>query len=200
MDVRTSPADGSLLFTTDRDDFMRDEVGHNAGGLYRIIYNSSSSSAEATSGTGEPATPVPREGWPSNGIIGNDSNFDIERLAVLPCARQMTQSVTHPLIIYVSTLKEFCQHTNADDPDLDKGAIWAVKLDASVSRKAIIVEQLLDPQGIDWANGAPYIATSDRGSRGTRKLCAEDPRTRFDRAVGMYFDQNGNLMFIDNGR
>ena len=68
-----------------------------------------------------------------------------------------------------------------------------------MSRKAIIVEQLLDPQGIDWANGAPYIATSDRGSRGTRKLCAEDPRSRFDRAVGMYFDQNGNLMFIDNG-
>ena len=38
VDVRSSPVDGSLLFTADRDDFMKPTVGHNAGGLYRIIH------------------------------------------------------------------------------------------------------------------------------------------------------------------
>lgn len=165
VDLRSSPVDGSLLFTADRDDYMRPANGHNTGGLYRVRYGPASS--PPPQGV-EPAIAVPRAGWPLGGVIGSDGNFELEQLAVIPCARQMSASRTSPRrLLYVSTLKEFCEHTNKDMPDIDKGAIWAVELDADsglVRRKARLVEGLLDPQGIDWANGTLYVATSGRGS------------------------------------
>ena len=88
---------------------------------------------------------------------------------MIPCARQIAQSTAaaHPRLV-VSTLKEFCEHSN-QGVDLDRGAVWAVELDAlsgRVLKKARLVEQLLDPQGIDWADGNLYIATSGRGLEG----------------------------------
>lgn len=80
----------------------------------------------------------------------------------------MTHSRSSPRrILYVSTLKEFCEHANHGD--LDRGAIWAVELDPSsglVLRAARLAEGLLDPQGIDWANNTLIIATSGRGTDG----------------------------------
>ena len=165
VDVRSSPADGSLLFTTDRDDFMTATIGHNTGGLYRVIYGPAAAPASADVNKTEAPVPYDLSSTSLGGIIAGDANFHVERLAVLPCARQMAVSATTRLL-FVSTLKEFCAHTLGEDTDIDKGAVWAVELDEAtgrVRRKVRLVVGLLDPQGIDWANGTLYIGTSGRG-------------------------------------
>ena len=124
---------GNLLFTTDRDDFMEPEVGHNTGGLYRVIYGPqavNTSSIEA---------PVPYDmgGTSLSGMIGGNLNFSLQRLAVMPCARQMAVSDSSRLL-FVSTLG-VCAHSQGDDTDIDRGAIWVVELDTvtgAVRRKA----------------------------------------------------------------
>ena len=178
VDVRSSPVDGSLLMTADRDDYMSAETGHNTGGLYRIRYGAPSMEIEPSTG-GEAV--IPRTRWPLDGVIGGDRAFSLERLAVLPCARQMTHSRTTPRLLYVSTLKEFCSHTGSqgEQTKIDRGAVWVVELDVNsgrVLRKARVIEWLLDPQGIDWANNTLYIATSGRGGlqRGNSVLRVRD--------------------------
>ena len=148
-------------------------AGHNAGGLYRVIYGDPAAPSAGDAATEAPV-PYDMSSTSLGGVIGSNggavgsANFSLERLAVLPCARQMTVSPSSRLL-FVSTLKEFCAHSpSIGETDLDKGAIWAVELSPStgrVQRKAMLVQQLLDPQGIDYANGTLYIATSGRGKK-----------------------------------
>ena len=195
VDVRSSPADGSLLFTADRDDLMEPEVGHNAGGLYRVIYGPPAVSTSSV----EAPVPYDMSGTSLGGLIGGDANFSLQRLAVLPCARQMAVSPTSRLL-FVSTLKEFCAHSLGDDTDIDRGAVWVVELDSvngAVRRKARLVEDLLDPQGIDVANGTLYVATSGRGveNRGNCVL-----RIRDVDALGASVLASGTSLAYDDGR
>ena len=149
VDLLTSPADGSLLMTADRDDFMG---GARGGGLYRVAGNLS---AAASGGT--LISPLPNA---ADSILSGAGT--LERLVALPCARQMASSPTDPSLLYVSSFGGFC-------PDEPNGALYVVELDlinGGVTRHATLLSGLHHPQGIDISNSSDgsgatlYIATS----------------------------------------
>ena len=156
VDVAPSPVDGALLLTADRDDLG--SASRYGGGLYRV--------REAGGAAESGAEDVPLDAL--NALDANPANVVLERIASIPCARQIALSKANPQLVYVSTYDGFCRASDAGEE------IWVVELDAessTVRRGPVqLVQGLNGPQGIDWAwaqtgSGSLYIATSGRDSR-----------------------------------
>ena len=157
VDLLPSPVDGSLLMTADRDDWV---AGTQGGALYRLVY-------EAAPGDVDPAAVV--DVTAISGLhVGGDAAFQLERLAALPCARQMARSTASSTLLYISTLDRFC-------PASAGGAIYVVELDAAsgrVARTATLVRRLHEPQGIDTGGSSLFVATGGSSDRAaTRGNC-----------------------------
>lgn len=149
VDVRISPADGSLLMTADRDDVSNSAT--RSGGLYRVRRRRSDDDS-ATTDTLLATV---------NTLGENPANVVLEQLVDIPCARQIAVSSDNPRLVYVSTFGGFCPQRSGGN------RIWVVEFDVSgggVTRSSVVVDRLLEPQGIDWSRGSLFIATSGRSS------------------------------------
>eukprot|EP00931_Biecheleriopsis_adriatica_P088541 TRINITY_DN62841_c0_g1_i1.p1 TRINITY_DN62841_c0_g1~~TRINITY_DN62841_c0_g1_i1.p1 ORF type:complete len:541 (+),score=57.89 TRINITY_DN62841_c0_g1_i1:97-1719(+) len=151
VDVRTSPVnDGALLMTADRDDY--DAVSTYGGGLYRIVGSSDMSGESNENG-------VTRISIASLFDAASSTGVALDRLASIPCARQLTHSTSHPQLVYISTLSLFCPAKFGTGD-----SIFAVELSPTrtvVKRGPVkVVSNLRGPQGIDYHNGSLYVATN----------------------------------------
>ena len=157
VDLLPSPVDGSLLMTADRDDWVE---GTRGGALYRVVYGAAPGDVDTASVIDVTAI--------SGLHVGNDAAFQLERLAALPCARQMARSTSSATLLYVSTFDGFC-------PASAGGAIYVVELDAAsgrVARTATLARGLHDPQGIDTDGSSLFIATGGSSDNAaTRGSC-----------------------------
>jgi len=158
VDVRTSPVnDGALLMTSDRDD-LNAENGY-AGGLYRVVGTSDTSSSNSEVG-------IARIPVASDFGVAPPAGVALDRLADIPCARQMTHSTVNPRLLYISTMDHFCRSKSGTGE-----SIYVVELGSDstvVNRGPVkIIENLNGPQGIDYSNGKMYIATN--GNRESKK-------------------------------
>jgi len=158
VDVRMSPlGDGSLLMTADRDDISTSTRG---GGLYRIRRRRSGDN----SNTNNNATMIDLADVNTSGE--NPGNVVIELIADIPCARQITVSTDNPRLVYVSSFGGFCPARGGGN------RIWVVELNDDTQNNSdnmvrsfnVLVEGLLEPQGIDWSKGTLYIATTGTGT------------------------------------
>jgi len=147
VDVRTSPVgDGALLLTADRDDL--DARTRRGGGLYRVR-------GGAAGGAGD-ARAEPIDLAAVNAAGDNPAGVILERVAGIPCARQIAVSKANPRLVFVSTMGLFCTARTGDK-------IWVVQLEPSDSvvakGPAVLAEGFLQAQGIDWSRGSLYVAT-----------------------------------------
>jgi len=152
VDLRNSPIDGSMLMTSDHDDY-----GEAGGGLYRIAYNPSDVDQAQV-------VPMPNEG----DEIAGDPHFVLERMASIPCARFMTHSRADPTLLYVSTNGLFCWAANG------YGRVWAVRLDpvtGLVVAQAPLIEGLQHPNGVEWHPSGALVVVTDSATRNGRGNC-----------------------------